>query len=102
MASAAEVETCAAFVNYQEAIAIRQILIEMGHPQPATHIHEDNKCAVGILNESFRQRKSKFMDMCFYQVRDRIKQKKFCIFWEKGASNLADYFTKHHSSVHHK
>ena len=102
MASAAEVETCAAFVNYQEAIAIRQTLIEMGHPQPVTHIHVDTKCAVGILNESFRQRKSKFMDMCFYQVRDRIKQKKFRIFWEKGASNLADYFTKHHSSVHHK
>ena len=102
MASAAEAETGAVFVNCQEAIAVRQTLIEMGHPQPATPVHVDNKCAVGILNETFRQRKSKSMDMRFYWVRDRVKQKQFRIFWEKGASNLADYFTKHFPPSHHK
>ena len=102
MASAAEAKTGAIFVNCQEAIAIRHTLIEMGHPQPATPVHVDNKCAVGILNETFRQKKFKSMDMRFYWVRDRVKQKEFRILWEKGASNLADYFTKHFHPAHHK
>ena len=102
MASAAEAETGAVFVNCQEAIAIRQTLIEMSNSQPVTSVHVDNKCAVGILNETFRQRKSKSMDMRFYWVRDRVKQKQFLIFWKKGASNLADYFTKHFYPAHHK
>ena len=84
MASAVEAETGAVFVNYQEAIAIRQTLIEIGHPQPATPVHVDNKCAVEIFNETFRQRKSKSMDMRFYWVRDRAKQKQFRIFGEKA------------------
>ena len=42
------------------------------------------------------------MDMRFFWVRDRLKQGQFRIFWEKGASNLADYFTKHHPPAHHK
>ena len=42
------------------------------------------------------------MDMRFFWVRDRIKQGQFRIFWEKGASNFADYFTKHHPPAHHK
>ena len=87
MASAAEVETGAVFVNCQEAIAIRQTLIEIGHPQPATPVHVDNKCAVEIFNETFRQRKSKSMDMRFYWVRDRAKQKQFRIFGEKAPAN---------------
>ena len=41
------------------------------------------------------------MDMRFFWVRDRLKQGQFRIFREKGASNLADYFTKHHSPAHH-
>ena len=102
MASAAEAETGAVFVNCQEAIAIRQTLIEMSNSQPVTSVHVDNKCAVGILNETFRQRKSKSTDMRFYWVRDRVKQKQFRIFWEKGASNLAHYFTKHFPPSHHK
>ena len=54
MAFAAKLETGVVFVNCNENIVIRQTLIEMGHPQPATPINVDNKCAVGIVNEIFR------------------------------------------------
>ena len=66
MASAAESETGAVFVNYQEAVSLCETLIEMKHPQPAILVHADNACAVGIINETCRQRKSKSMDMRFY------------------------------------
>ena len=102
MASAAESKTGAVFINCQEAVSLRETLIQMRHPQPATPVHVDNACAVGIINETFRQRKSKSMDMRFYWIRDRVKQNQFRIFWEKGSSNLADYFTKHHTPAHHR
>ena len=76
MASAAEAEIGAVFVNCQEAIVIRQTLIEIGHPQPTIPVHVDNKYDVGILNEIFRQRKSMSMDIRFYWVCDHVKQKK--------------------------
>jgi hypothetical protein len=42
------------------------------------------------------------MDMHFYWVKDRVKQDQFHIYWGPGYQNLADYFTKHHSPMHHK
>ena len=62
----------------------------------------DNTCAVGIINDNFRQRKSKFIDIPFYWIRDRVKQNQFRIFWGKDSSYLADYFTKHHPPAHHR
>jgi hypothetical protein len=42
------------------------------------------------------------MDMRFYWVQDRVKQQQFHVYWRPGRTNLADYFTKHHSSAHHR
>ena len=102
MASTVESETGAVSVNCQKAVSLLEILIEMRHPQPVTPVYVDNACTVGIINETFRQRKSKSMDMRFYWIRDRVKQNQFRIFWGKGSSNLADYFTKDHPPAHHR
>ena len=42
MASAAEVEIAVIFKNGQEAMELRHILINLGHPQPPTSIKADN------------------------------------------------------------
>ena len=41
------------------------------------------------------------MDMHFHWLRDREAQGQFRIYWRPGKTNLADYFTKHHSPAHH-
>eukprot|EP00957_Ditylum_brightwellii_P143847 10960626-Ditylum_brightwellii.AAC.1 len=74
----------------------------MGHPQPPTPIQVDKAVAHGIVNNNIRQRKSKVIDMRFYWVRDRVKQKQFIVYWEPGSNNKVDYFTKHHPSEHHR
>ena len=102
MASAAEAEVAALFTNAQEALPMRQCLIELGHPQPATPIKTDNSTATGIINNTIKQKRSKAMDMRFYWLRDRVKQGHFDIYWEPGNNNLADLPTKHHSGAHHK
>jgi hypothetical protein len=97
MSSAMEAELGALFHNAQDGITLRTTLIEMGHNQEATPIQTDNACAAGVTNKTVKQRRSKSINMCFYWIRDRIKQGQFIIHWRKGTANLADYFTKHHS-----
>ena len=102
LASAAEAEVGGLFTNGQTACPVRTTLIEMGHPQPPTPIVTDNECAQGIANDTVKQRRSKAIDMRFYWIRDRVAQKQFVIHWQRGATNLADYFTKHHPPSHHQ
>jgi hypothetical protein len=102
LSSAAEAELGALFHNGKEACPLRACLIELGHPQPPTPIQTDNSTAAGIANDSVKQKRSKAMDMRFYWIRDRVRQGQFLVYWRKGSSNRADYFTKHHPASHHK
>jgi hypothetical protein len=102
MASAAECELGSLFYNCQEAVPMRHALIEMGHPQPATPVQTDNTTALGIVNSSIRQRRSKAMDMRFHWVQDRVNQGQFLVYWAPGKNNMADYFSKHHPASHHQ
>ena len=102
MSSAAEAELGALFHNAKDAATLRNILLAMDHPQPATPIQTDNACANGIANDTVKQKRSRAMDMRFYWVRDRVRQGHFFIFWAPGDTNLADYYTKHFAVSHHR
>ena len=101
MASAAEAEYGALFLNGQAAVPIRTTLIEMHHPQPPTPIQVDNSTAVGISNKSIKQKRSKAMDMRFHWIHDRILQEHFYVFWKPVPTNLGYYHSKHHPTPHH-
>ena len=96
MSSAAEAELGDIFLNAKEAVPIRTTLIEMKWPQHPTPIQVDNSTAVGIANQTIKQKMYKAMDMRFYWGIDRIKQRQFKVYWRPGSTNLADYPTKHH------
>jgi hypothetical protein len=101
LSSATEAETGTAFSNAKDGVPLRLCLAEMGHLQPPTPLQVDNNCAIGIINRTVKQRRSKALDMCFYWLQDRVDQQQFHIYWHKGSDNLADYFTKHHPPLHH-
>ena len=63
MGSAAEVEIGLTYVCAQEGLPIRQMLLDMGHPQPPTPIQVDNTTAVGFANKAIKQKRSKAIDM---------------------------------------
>ena len=100
MASAAEVDMGALFVNGREIMILRTILKEMGHPQPPTLIITDNSTASCMTNNTIRQRQSRSIDMIFYWVRDRVQQGKLIVYWGPGKDNLGDIYTKHHPPTH--
>lgn len=102
VSSAAEAELGALFYNAKDGCMLRTTLIDLGYPQPATPIEADNACAVGLANDTVKQRRSKAIDMRFYWVKDRVKAGQFLIYWRRGSDNDADYFTKHHPPSHHR
>ena len=89
-------------MNAHDILPLRMTSKEVGHPQPATPIRTDNNTADGIINGTFQQNRSKAIDMRFYWLIDRAKQGQFSIYWARGETNLADYFTKHHPGSHHR
>lgn len=102
MASAFEVETGGLFICGQEGTYIRKILKVIGHEQTGpTRIITDNSTAKGFANNRTKVKWSKAMDVCFFWIRDRVKQGEFVITWSRGEGNLADYFTKHHPPAQH-
>ena len=102
VASAAEAELGALFLNCKEGTIIRLILEELGHKQPPTPIHCDNMTAAGIANDTVKKHRSRSMEMRFFWVTDQVKQKIFDVQWHPGLENLGDYFTKHFIGKHHQ
>ena len=91
MSSAAEAELGALYINACEAVAIRQLLNEMGHKQPRTPIQTDNSTALGVVTNNIQPRRTKAMDMRYYWLRCRDAQGQFKYYWKPGPTNLADY-----------
>eukprot|EP00804_Cyclotella_cryptica_P028359 CCRYP_016427-RA/>CCRYP_016427-RA protein AED:0.05 eAED:0.03 QI:0/0/0/1/1/1/2/0/1237 len=102
MSSAAEAELGALYINAREAIPIQHLLTELGHTQPPTPIQIDNSTALGVVTNTIQSKRTKAMDMRFHWLRCRTNQKQFRTYWRAGATNLADYVTKHHAPIHHR
>jgi hypothetical protein len=101
-ASAAEAEYGALFINGQNCAVLRNTAADLRHPQRApTEITSDNACAVGVVNNAVKQRRSKAFDMRYHWIRDRVGQGHFKIVWGPGAENRADFVTKNHPVHHH-
>jgi hypothetical protein len=66
VASTVKAEMGALFLNAKEGVNIRNVLAEIGHPQPATPLQTDNTAAHTILCGACKQQFSKAMDMRFY------------------------------------
>ena len=77
------------------------VIIEIFHAQPPTPAVVDSAIGEGSINDNIHQRRSRAIDMKFYWVRERFRQRQFLVYWMAGEHNLSDYFTKHHPTSHH-
>ena len=104
VASAAEAETAGTFYGSQRAIPMRRILHALGHKQPpdGTPFKMDNNVSFGFIKSNIKMKRSKTWDMRYHWLRDKATQKEFRYYWQKGALNNADYFTKNHPPSHHR
>ncbi len=102
VASAAEAELGALFLNAQEAKVLRLVLEELGHPRPPTPIHVDNTTTVGIVNNTIKQQRSRAMEMRYMWLLDSDVQQIFRFYYQPGQENFGDYPSKHHSGDIHQ
>ena len=94
VSSVAEAEYAACFMNAQNGYWLRTIAASLGYAQGPTTIICDNACAVGLATDTIKIKRTKAIDMRYHWLRDRIRDKQFHIYWSKGSTNLADFFTK--------
>ena len=90
------------FRNGQTAVPLIITIHEIGFNQTPNPLKTDNSAAESIVTATARQKISKAMDMRFYWMKDRVKQKDFSVNWKTGSQNMGDYFTKHHPPRHHR
>ena len=84
MASAAEAEYGALFLNGQAAVPIITTLIEMHHP-PATHPDTSGKFhRSGNCQQEHQTKTLQGYDMSFHWIQDRILQEHFNVFGDQG------------------
>jgi hypothetical protein len=72
----------------------RQVLDDLGYPQPPTVIHCDNEVAVGLAQKSVKPKLSESCDMWLHWLQDRVAQQQFIVRHIPGAINVTDYFAK--------
>jgi hypothetical protein len=84
-----------------KSVYIRIILEELEQVQPPTPLQTDNAMADGVINGKVQPKQTKTMDMRFHWLCNRECQRQFCIYWQPGKLNYADYWTKHHPETHH-
>ena len=101
VASAAEAELGALFMNFQEGMIFKATLKDLGHPQPPIPVHCDNATAVGIANNTIKHQRLQAMEMKYFWTCEKDTQKVFSFKWHPGMENLADYQSKHHTGGHH-
>jgi hypothetical protein len=65
MSSVAEAKLGALNINACKAVPQRQLLKEMGHPQPPTPIQTNNSTTLGDVNSNIQPQRTKAMDMRF-------------------------------------
>jgi hypothetical protein len=92
--SVQEAEYCGTFGAAKIATGERQVLEDLGYPQPPTVIHCDNEVAVGLAQKTVKAKLSKSCDMRLHWLQDRVAQQQFIVRHIKGIYNVSDYFTK--------
>ena len=78
------------------------MLHALSHIQPPTPVKTDNATASSFFNKTLKAKRSKSWNMRYFWLLDRITQKQFLVYWDKGLNNFADYFTKHFCPSHHQ
>ena len=102
VSSAAEAETAGIFHNCQTAIPIIRMLEALGHNQHTIPIKADYSISVTFSDSMLKQKRSKSWGMRLNWLKDRVQQKQFYIFWDRGSNNMADYATKHFPPSYHQ
>ena len=101
MSSTAEAELGERYINSKLSTQMWHTLAEMGHPQPPIPVQTNNSTAYGIVKKIIPGA-TNAMDMHFHWLHDCKKQNHSIVTCDQGEKNYTNYWTKNHSTAHHK
>eukprot|EP00957_Ditylum_brightwellii_P159532 12143907-Ditylum_brightwellii.AAC.1 len=84
IASAAVVELGTLFTKCKAAAEIKNALEEMRLTHQPTAVMTDNSTAVGIINGTIKQHKTRAIEMRFYWIKDKKQQGQFLMYQMPG------------------
>ena len=102
MELADEAEMSELHITAKNTRPLRNILIEMGWPQPQTPIQTYNSTAAGFTNKKIFNKATKSAGMKLWWLRDRQSQEQFRYYWVPGSENEGYYSTEHHPPIYHE
>ena len=93
--STMQAEYIAATAACKEAVYLRALLADLGHPQQyPTRIHEDNQAAIALAKNPVQHARSKHIDIQHHWIRECISEQRVHIQHVATADQIADLFTK--------
>jgi hypothetical protein len=93
--SSTEAEYMAACQATKEAIWLRRLLSDFGHPQSSpTILNEDNQSTIALAKNPIHHNRTKHIDVQHHFVREKVASGEIQIVYCQSADQLADLMTK--------
>jgi hypothetical protein len=93
--SSAEAEYMAASAATQEVLYLRQLLIDLKHPQmEATTLLVDNQGAIALAKNPVLHQRTKHIDIRYHFIREKLKRGDVLLAYVPTGEQLADILTK--------
>ena len=92
--SSAEAEYYAAVAAGNEAVWIKQLLAELGHPQGTVPIYEDNEACIALTKNPENHKRTKHIQVKYHVIRYYVRENILKFVYCSTRHQLADIFTK--------
>jgi len=92
--STTESETIGLTYAAQEAIWFQVLLAELGYPQPAVEIFEDNQACIKLAKNPQQHSRTKHIQVRYFFIRQHLEDGTIALTYCPTADQLADVFTK--------
>lgn len=92
--SSTEAEYMGITAGTTEIMWLRQLLADLGHPQPCVTLHEDNRSAINLAHNPAHHFRTKHIDVRYHYVREVIKEGIVDLKWISSREQIADILTK--------
>jgi hypothetical protein len=92
--STAEAEYLSLSSATKEMLWLRQLLAELGFPQQATIMNQDNQSCIQLANTNSNNQRTKHIDIRYHSCREAVKSGKMTVKWCPTKEMYADIMTK--------
>jgi hypothetical protein len=92
--STGESEYIGACTAAKKGIWLKNLLVDLQHPQETVILHEDNQACIALSKNPQDHSRTKHIQVCFHYLRDQVRNQEFSLRYIPTKYQLADLTTK--------